>query len=67
MFGLYFAASALSVFATFGLDLPPETRIFVGHDYQPPGRGEGRRVAGGNPPAGPLTRRSPWLRTGRPM
>jgi MFS family permease len=29
MFGLYFAASALSVFATFGLDLPPETRLYL--------------------------------------
>jgi MFS family permease len=27
MFGLYFAGSAAAIFATFGLDLPPETRL----------------------------------------
>lgn len=27
MFGLYFALSAVSIFATYGLDLPPETRL----------------------------------------
>ncbi|AXQ27340.1 MFS transporter [Solimonas sp. K1W22B-7] len=29
MFGLYFAASALAIFATFGLDLPSETRLYM--------------------------------------
>ncbi len=27
MFGVYFALSAVSIFATYGLDLPPETRL----------------------------------------
>jgi MFS family permease len=27
MFGLYFALSAVAIFATYGLDLPPETRL----------------------------------------
>jgi hypothetical protein len=27
MFGVYFACSALAMLATFGLDLPPETRL----------------------------------------
>jgi MFS family permease len=27
MFGIYFALSAVSIFATYGLDLPPETRL----------------------------------------
>jgi sugar phosphate permease len=27
MFGTYFALSAVAIFATFGLDLPPETRL----------------------------------------
>jgi len=29
MFGVYFMGSALSVFATFGLDLPPELRLYL--------------------------------------
>ncbi len=29
MFGIYFAASAAAIFATFGLDLPGETRLYL--------------------------------------
>jgi len=29
MFGIYFATSALAIFATFGLDLPGETRLYM--------------------------------------
>ena len=29
MFGIYFAASAVAIMATFGLDLPPETRLYM--------------------------------------
>jgi MFS family permease len=29
MFGIYFAASAAAILATFGLDLPPETRLHM--------------------------------------
>ena len=29
MFGIYFALSAVAVLATFGLDLPPETRLYM--------------------------------------
>jgi MFS family permease len=29
MFGVYFAASAAAIFATFGLPLPPETRLYM--------------------------------------
>jgi MFS family permease len=29
MFGIYFAASAVAIFATFGLDLGPETRLYM--------------------------------------